>query len=298
MKKILFFAISCLFLMAAAAQKPTSTKPQAKDVKTDLILKINGDELTGKVTEVTDSVIKFTYEGEQLNYSIKKEDVLKITFASGRIEFFNKPPLSSEKKSEPAQPAQSSQPDQPIQKEPGLEDHHNKVAVLPFAFLKDNQDAGAEMGYKVQNDIYAFLSKHSAGLTIIDPRTTNALLAKKNISKETIRNVTMDEICNILGVEYVVDGSITQNKAAETTSSSGSVNAQTDYKSNKDKTSVSGYSSSASYQYYSTHVLINVYTDKNDNIYSQNRRGLINTTDGSYDSPLEYLLKRCPLYRK
>ncbi|MBO9660638.1 MAG: hypothetical protein J7527_17585 [Chitinophagaceae bacterium] len=285
----------CAIMFNAVAQKTGTPKTPAKEDKSDIILKINGDELTGKVTEIGDTDIKFTYQGEDLAYTIKKTDILKITFASGRIEFFNKPALPSEKKDGGEPPA--SAPQQPATGG-GLESHHNKVAILPFQFIRDNQDAGEEMGYKVQDDVYAYLNKHSAGLTIIDPRTTNAILLKKGITKETMRGATMDEICNMLDVEYVVTGGITQNKAAESTTSSGSANASTTYGGNKDKTKVYAYGSSASYQYYSNRVAIDIYTDKNDNIYSENRRGLINTTDGSYSSPLEYLLKRCPLYRK
>lgn len=275
-----------LWVFAAAGQKSSS-----REEKPDVILKINGDEATGKVTEVGEADIKFTHQGETLLYSIKKADILKITFGSGRIEFFNKPPLSSEKKQE----QDAGDREAADQQAPGgLEEHHNKVAILPFQFIKDNQDAGTEMGYKVQDDVYAYLKKHSSGLTIVDPRTTNALLIKKGITQETIRGATMDEICNILGVEYVVDGGITQNRGAQSTTNTAAARAKND----NDKTRVTGTSYSSSRQYYSTHVSINIYTDKNDNIYSQTRRGLINTTDGSYDSPLEYLLKRCPLYRK
>jgi len=282
-------ALGCMF--TSIAQKPSTTKTPVKDDKSDIILKMNGDEMVGKVTEIGDTDVKFIYQGEELSYSVKKADILKITFASGRIEVFNKPQLNSEKKDDAAPGAAQAS-------NAGLEDHHNKVAILPFGFLKDNQDAGTEMGYKVQDDVYAYFSKHAAALTFVDPRTTNALLAKKGITKETIRGATMDEICNILGVEFVVDGSITQNRAAQTTSGSGQANVSTTNNKGKDKTNVSGYNYSASYQYYSTHVTINIFNDKNSNIYSQTRRALINTTDGSYDSPLEYLLKRSPLYKR
>lgn len=286
----------CVFMITAVAQKTGTPKTPAKDEKTDVILKVNGDELTGKVMEVGDSDIKFIYQGEDLAYTIKKLDIIKITFASGRIEFFNKPTLPSEKKESDDQPSPASQP--AAKSGGGLESHHNKVAILPFSFIRDNQDAGTEMGYKAQNDVYTYLNKHSAGLTIVDPRTTNALLAKKGITPQTLRSATMDELCNILDVEYVVAGGITQNKVAQTTSSSASGNVTNTWNGNKDKTTGSAYSSSASYQYYSNQVSIDIYTDKNDNIYSQNRKGLLNSTDGSYSSPLEYLLKRCPLYRK
>ncbi|MCG2613551.1 FlgO family outer membrane protein [Terrimonas sp. NA20] len=295
MRRLSLILSLCVLFFSAVAQKPATVKTPAKEEKYDVILKVNGDELTGKVSEIGDSDIKFTYQGEELAYTLKKVDIIKITFASGRIEFFNKPSLPSEKKDGGGNQAPATQSPSGTG---NLESHHNKVAVLPFQFIRDNQDAGEEMGYKVQEDVYAYLNKHSSGLTIIDPRTTNAILVKKGITRETLRGTTMDEICNLLEVEYVVTGGITQNKAAETTSSSGGANASTTYGGNKDKTKVYAYGNSASYQYYSNRVAIDVYTDKNDNIYSENRRGLINTTDGSYSSPLEYLLKRCPLYRK
>ena len=70
--------------------------------KADVILKLNGDELTGKISEISETEVKFSYSGETLVYAIKKVDILKITFASGRIEIINKQPLPSESKSEPA----------------------------------------------------------------------------------------------------------------------------------------------------------------------------------------------------
>jgi hypothetical protein len=296
MRSFTLILIFCLFLLPAVAQKTGTSKPPARQEKTDVILKVNGDELIGKVTEVGDADLKFIYQGEELAYTIKKSDILKVTFASGRIEFFNKPPLPSEKKEIENQPISGVEPN--TKRTGGLESHHNKVAILPFGFIRDNQDAGPEMGYKAQNDVYAYLNKHSAGLTIVDPRTTNALLARKGITPQTLRGLTMDEICDILDVEYVVAGGITQNRVAQTTSSSSSGKVTNTWNGNKDKRSGSVYSNSTSLEYYSNQVSIEIFTDKNDNIYSENRKGLLNSTDGSYSSPLEYLLKRCPLYRK
>lgn len=287
-RSVTLLVVSLTLTIASFAQVKPVAKTPAKDEKSDVILKINGDELTGKVSEIGDTGIKFTYQGENLVYTIPKTDILKITFASGRIEFFNKPLLSADKKQE----TDDTPAAQPVNA--GLEDHHNKVAILSFQFLKDNKDAGEEMGYKVQDDVYAFLNRHSSGLTIIDNRTTNALLIKNGITKESIRGLTMDEVCRVLGVEYVVTGGITQTKGAETSSSYGNANA----KANDNKAKISSSSYSTSYQYTGTRVNIDIFNDKNDNLYSESRRGLLNTTDGSYSSPLEYLLKRCPLYRK
>src|SRR5687768_15297435 len=102
----------------------------AQQSKNDVVLKANGDELIGKVVEIGDADIKFMYQGETLTYQVRKEDIIKITFGSGRIEFFNKPQLSSEKKD--SKPTALT----------GDTDHHNKVAVLPFGYIKNSQSMG------------------------------------------------------------------------------------------------------------------------------------------------------------
>ncbi|MGN6419734.1 MAG: hypothetical protein ACTHMC_19685, partial [Pseudobacter sp.] len=94
--------------------------------KNDVVLKITGDELTGKVQAINDSAIVFSYAGESLTYSIKKAEILKITYASGRIEVFNRPT---------APPAAGGASQKTAAG--NMEAHHNKVAFLPFTFVKD-----------------------------------------------------------------------------------------------------------------------------------------------------------------
>ena len=112
---------------------------------------------------------------------------------------------------------------------------------------------------------------------------------------------TMEEICNVLGVEYVIDGTITQNKSAATSSTSNNYSSKTT-DDNKDPNiknkEVSGNSNSTISQTYSTFVMLNIYTDKNVSIYTDNHKAFFSTTDQSFVTPLEYLLKRTPLYRK
>src|SRR5882762_427629 len=96
--------------------------------KNDVIFKLNGDELSGKVIEISDQEVKFSYPGETLVYSIKKIDIFKITYASGRTELFNKT-LPSESKVDPSSGSKSSPP------EKSGEDHHSRVAVLPFSYI-------------------------------------------------------------------------------------------------------------------------------------------------------------------
>jgi len=255
----------------------------------DVILKVNGDEMKGKITKITDTDLTFIYSGETLEYTVKKSDILKITHSSGRIEVINQPPL----------PSDIRKNDQIVMKGTPA-DHHNRIAVLPFHYLIENQPGADEIGLSAQQDTYAFLSQHSAGYTLIDPRTTNALLAKGGVTKDNITGFTMNELCNILGVEYIIDGTVKQNKASQTSYSSDNSNTNVKRNGNDKVTKVNTYGSTYSNaeQRYDVSVSLSIYNDNNANIYNQSHRAFFSNTDGGFSSPLQYLLKRCPLYRK
>lgn len=272
----------------------------AQTAKDDIVLKLNGDEMVGKVTEIGDDNIKFIYKGETLLYQVKKTDILKITYASGRIEFFNKPALPSES-GQPAGGADANRGNA----QPST-DHHNKVAILPFTYLIDKQDAGEEMTYKVQSEAYSFLKQHIGMLELQDPNTTNALLIKAGVTGNNVRGFTMGEVCNILGVELLIQGSVTQNK----TTATNTVNSSTSYKdknqSSTDKNgngigTVKGSSSSStvasSTQNYQTSMTMNVFNDKGDNLFTKDHTGFWWTED-AYKITLQYLLKKTPVYKK
>jgi hypothetical protein len=283
MRKLTVF---CLLLMSSLpifAQQTT--------VKNDVVLKMDGEELTGKVLKINDGDIEFAYAGETLSYTIKKTDIIKITFSSGRIQVFNKPALPSETKNEPAAGVSKSGP--------GLEDHHNKVAILPFTFIRDGQSAADAISDQVQNECYAFMSKHSGIFSILDPRTSNALLIKAGVDKETIKGYTMEDLCNILGVEYVVDGVVSMNKTTQTNyqSNSGSSTTKDNNKNDNRDRKYNSYSYGTARQNYQTNLTLNMYNDKGSSVYSQNRTSFWNTQD-AYKNTLEYLLKRSPLYTK
>lgn len=277
MKRILACILSLFFVLQLAAQK---------DGKTDIVLKTNGDELTGKVVEIGDAEIKFVYAGETLMYTFKKTDILKITYASGRIEFFNRPSENSGAAATPAKTAPAN-----------IGDHRNKVAILPFRFIADKQSSSDDMGYQAQTECFDFLSKHQGELTVLDPRTTNALLIKAGATEDKIRGFTMSELCNILGAEYVIDGGITLDKTSVYNSQSQNYNVKDKSKDDKKNATVSGYSSSNTIQKYQTNISLAIFTDADRNIFDENRQSFWATTD-AYKNALQYLLKRCPLYRK
>lgn len=277
MKKIFLMITMAMFSFAIYAQ-----------TKSDIVLKTNGDELKGKVTKISPDDITFTYEGETLEYVLKKSEILKITHASGRVEVFAK-----------ALPAEDRQKDAVAMAATPV-DHHNKIAILPFTFLMDNQPGAEQVGLKAQQDAFSFLSNHSAGYTILDPRTTNATLIQAGVTREKMMGFTMKNLSDILGVEYIIDGSVIQAKGYQT--SSTNTNADTKVKRD-DAEKVKGVSStSATYnnavQRYDVSVSLHIYMDNNASIYNESHKAFLSNTDGSYTGPLEYLLKRCPLYRK
>jgi TolB-like protein len=282
MKNVYLLIISCLISIGALAQSKAVAKP-------DVVYKINGDQMNGRVTKITDTDVTFIYSGETLEYTIKKTDIQKIVHSSGRVELIGQSSSASQDRQKDEVTMQAS----PV-------DHHNKIAILPFTYLLDNQPGGDQIGYKAQEDTYAYLSQHSAGYNILDPRTTNALLIKNGVTKDKMTGFTMKEICDILGVEYVIDGTVMQNKGFQTSSSSGSSNTSVKRNGDKDVKGVSTYGSnySNSAQRYEVAVSLHIYMDTNASIYNQSHKAFWTNTDGAYSSPLEYLLKRCPLYRK
>ncbi|TDO25373.1 hypothetical protein [Sediminibacterium goheungense] len=288
MKKIIGTLLFFLFFLSVIAQTNNNS---------DVVLKINGDEMVGKVTEINDADIKFVYKGETLVYTIKKADILKITYASGRIEFINKPALPSQT----ANTTPGNANPKPVVVS-GLGDHHNKVAILPFSYLIDKQDAGEQMTYAVQNEAFSFLSKHAGMLELQSTNTTNALLIKAGVNSGNIRGFTMGEICDVLGVEFVLQGSIRQDKTSASNISSGSSTVKLNNNNNKNvigsingRSSYSGYSTSV--QNYSTSVTMSVFNDKGENLFSQDHQSFW-SSDNAYKITLQYLLKRTPLYKK
>ncbi|WP_175632404.1 hypothetical protein [Pedobacter ghigonis] len=279
MKKIYLFCATILFALSTFAQSG----------KTDVIKKTTGEELKGKIIKITDSDVSFIYSGETAEYVIKKSDIVQIVHSSGRVESFASIP----------QPAETRQKDQ-ITMMASPTDHHNKIAILPFTFLMDNQPGADAIGLKAQQDAFALLSQHSAGYTIIDPRTTNAALIQAGATRDKMIGFTMKSLCDILGVEYIIDGTVTQNKGYQTSSTSNYGNTNVKRDDAEKVKGVSGYSStnSNSVQRYDVSVSLQIYMDNNASIYNQSHKAFLSNTDGSYSGPLDYLIKRCPLYRK
>jgi len=282
MKKIYLILMCLMVTVSTFAQNQGNQKP-------DVIKKINGEEIKGKIIRITDADVSFVYDGETAEYVIKKSDIAQIVHSSGRIETI----------SQTASPAETRQKDQ-VAMTATPADHHNKIAILPFTFLMDNQPGADAIGLKAQQDAFALLSQHSAGYTILDPRTTNAMLIQAGATKDKMIGFTMKNICDILGVEYVIDGTVTQNKGYQTSYTSASDNSSVKRDDADKVKGISSYgsSSSSAVQRFDVSVSLQIYMDNNASIYNESHKAFLSNTDGSYNGPLEYLLKRAPLYRK
>ena len=271
-----------------------STLAQNESINYDIILKTNGEEMEGNVKTIDSDNIKFIYKNESIEYKVLISNIVKITFASGRIQFFNNFDKNENSKNI------------------NLEDHHNKVAVLPFGYIKDQNEGSHAMTNKIQNETHSLLNKHRGGLTYQSTNDTNALLIKAGVTNNNIQGYTMGEICNILGVEYVIQGLVSVEKTSqqninsyyESTKNKGNDKAYVDKHGNiigdvfkNGKSQSYGTSISTNTQNYATSMTMNVFNDKGDTIFSQDHTSFWNTQD-AYKITLKYLAKRMPLYKK
>lgn len=282
-----FNVIVVFFIMLASVHLQAQTKK-------DVIQLTNGERKEGKVTGITESAVKFRYEGEEFDYELPKADVAKIEFASGRVETFGASSVG-----QLAPPSRNPVPS-------GGPDTHNKVAVLPFEFMSNDPGMTSEsMSKLVQNTTANIVRDEYRTLTLQDPLTTNAILAKSNVNHSNITSFTPDEIAKMLGVEFIVFGTLSiTNKGTSTFGSAGTTYKEKEsntYSNNKSSSSTKGgaYTSSSSSTTieYDTTVDFRMFNDRGDNLYSQSRH-VFGTSVDSYKGGIEYMVKRTPFGSK
>lgn len=256
-----------------------SNSLHAQDKSYDQVIFLNGNEALGQVTEIGNDYLKFIYKGETLSYTFKKEDINKIHFASGRIEFI------SEVKSDSVG----------IQKTnaASLQTHHNSMAVLPFHYIGLGGNRDDKMALKAQSDCYNYFRQSADQIAVQDPVTTTALLIKHNIDEKNMAGFLPAELAHILGVEFIVMGVITINQKGSRTTG-GNVNSG---KSKGDKYLGYVLGSSSTTNQFSTNVDMKIYNDEGNNIFAQSHNSFWDT-ENAYMITLHYLIKKTPLYRK
>jgi hypothetical protein len=248
----------------------------AQTAAADKLVMLSGEEKIGQVTELGETFIKFIHSGETLTYTIKKSDINKIQFASGRIEFVTQ-----------------STPAGNDSIKAGMQDHHNVVAILPFTYIGSGGSRDEKMSVKAQGDCFNILKKESSQLILQDPITTNALLIKAGITESTIVGFTPNDLAHLLGAEYIIYCTVTISQRGSTTTGTNYFNA----KNNGNRTSGFGLGSSSSTANFSTNVDMKIYTDQGQNVFAQSHNSFW-PNENAYETTLKYLIKRTPLHRK
>ncbi|WMI68689.1 hypothetical protein [Mangrovimonas sp. YM274] len=250
----------------------------------DKVIMLSGEEKTGKILGLDDSTVKFVHSGEDLEYTLKKSEIEKIIFSSGRVEVINQ-------KVAAADPLKTAA------------DKRNKIAVMPFNVNTNDPAVDPNsMGKQMQNDCVFILRAEKAGMyTIQDPMTTEALLSQNGISPDQVRTTPPGDMAKMLGVEYVLYGTCDlQNKGARSYGSSVNSYNEKQKRDDRDKktkgTEVTSTNSSTTIMY-DTHITLSVFNDQGKNVYSETRNPFGSGTD-AYSAGMKYLLKRSPFGTK
>lgn len=290
MKTVKFIPFLAVLLLVAL-----SSQVYAQD-QHDVITKLSGERIEGKVTGVSTDVVKFHYAGEDLEYELKKENISKIEFANGQTQVFNEQlsdqPAAIEKESMAATPP--------------AEDRTNKLAVLPFQFVTNDQGimVGA-MQNRTQTTCANYFREESGVINVQNPMQTNALLSKNNIDADAVMAMNPKELATMLGVEYVVVGSVdVVNKGTTSYGSSSTSYKDKESKNredNKSKKENKGYEfssgSSTTTVNYDTTVDLAIISDQGETIYSDSRHA-IGTDMEAFDRSIHYMVKRTPFGTK
>ncbi|WP_141719780.1 hypothetical protein [Roseivirga misakiensis] len=244
--------------------------------KLDKVLMVNGETKTGSVVGISDDAIEFIHEGEALKYKLKKADISKIEFGSGRIEVFNEVKGST--------------------KDAMLIDHHNKIAVLPFTYILDGeQKKNDATERKVQQEFFSLMKDH-VGILNVQPTTeTNAILAKSGVNDENFIQFSMPEIANMLGVEYIIQATLSISKKGASSYNSSSLFVKQNQ--SKDKARGSSFSVNSTQIEYQTSLNMLLYNDNGDVVWSRTKEAFWPNKD-AYKQTLKFLLKRMPIYTK
>ncbi len=262
--------------------------PAAIAQNVDKVIMLTGETKEGKVTADSDASIKFVYKGESLEYDIKKSEISKIVFSSGRVHTVNDP-IASTRAAIAA---------------PG--DRKGKIAVLPVDYTSNEGNTSIEsMRQRIQTDVIRSVKENTSTLQVQDPMTTSSLLAKNNIQFEQLTTVAPHDMAVMLGVEYVLYASVSVMNKGSFSYGSGSTiynnKKTTTDKGNKAITKNTGsdykIDNSTTMVEYDTHVNLSMYNDQGVNVYIESREAFGSGLD-AYLATLKYLIKRCPFGAK
>lgn len=280
MKKVLLLVFTFLSF-ASFAQKPGLDK----------VVKNDSTNIKVKITKITESTIEFTYPNESLVNSLDIAKVARIEFASGRVQAFEKVIVATPKDEMDSVKTQGSNVAQPIKR--------NTVAILPIPFINSETAATSEeMAKLAQTDVYNKFNEKAAKiypLTVQDLRTTNNLLRKAGIDYRNVDETPIEDLQKILGVDHIVASKVSYIVNVNSSSSTYS-EGQVKVDKNKVKGDDFSVSNTQVNKKFEFTVYFDIYKDS-EKIYSETKKPFLTLKDSWMDS-MQYLLKRCPIYKK
>lgn len=264
-----------LFLLSVACAQPAIIP------KNDRIFFLNGDVKDGRVTALTNDKVKFIHSNETLDYEFSKKEIDHIEFASGRKEN-----ISAKKTIKPVNTVST----------------RNRVAVIPVRYVADgSNDRSDYMRTHLQEIAISFLGKSAVELKYLDAAEINAALLNNEISEDNISQYSPKELAELLQVEYVIMGSVMQDKGKVVTVVNGNANTKQTINRNSNDVRIKGKSNvhgtEVTTQDIETQVTLTIYNETGQKIYDQSRHSLLTDAD-AYKNTIRYLLKRTPLYKR
>lgn len=251
--------------------------------ESDQLFMSNGETFEVNVKKVEPNTITYVFSGEEMENIVKKDEVAKIIFKSGREQVFAERAVVKN--------LLSVDFEYPSMKE-------NEGAVLPFEFVFDGIQAPEE-GIEAQEFYYDNLMRRPERNTINyqDAETTRKRLRAVGIIEALdMRDYEMDEIAKIVGAGILITGKITVDYRSTTSTTSGSSTTRVDTKKKKVKTYSSDYNTSS--DEYDTKVVFRIYDKNGNKVIDETRRPFMALTRDNYVTALNYLMKRTPYYQK
>ena len=281
----------CIWMSALglsyAQETATDVSARTSAATTDQLFLTNGEQHSVTVKKVEPTTITYSFAGEELENVVKKENVAKIIFKSGREQVFSgTPPVASE-----SSVSRSDDYEYPAMEEA-------KGAILPFEFVFDGAPS-LEEGILAQEYYYADVMKKPERNTISyqDPETTLRRLREAGIaSPDDLRGYEMAEVARIVGAGVLVTGKIVVKYNKTTTRTSESTTVKVDEKKKKGKVYKSEYNTST--DEFNTRVTFKIYDKDGGLVMNKTRSPFLGTTRESYILTLSYLMKRTPYYQK
>lgn len=283
MKKFVAFLFLILTSFVFAQ---TGAKKYDKIVTKDYVI------LEGVVSKISSKDIEYTAKGSTVLNVIEINKVAKIDFANGKSQNF----LSEEVASHPNVLVTPDNNSQAVANQV----KKNTIAVLPIPFVNsETMGTSAEMAKFAQNDVYNKLIERAdniAPLVVQDLRTTNYLLKKAGVDYTNIDETPIEELEKILGVDHIIAAKVSYIVKVNTMST-GRTNANVKANGNNSvKVDDFSYSNTTENKRFDYTVYFDIYKE-GQKIYTQSRQPFLNEKDSWMDS-MQYLLKRCPLYKK